>query len=476
LEASIAQPHVSVPGYEGMPSNDEMFGWIETMWEFGDRDRYGWRMPGTRSDHQASAFLEQEFREAGLQQVRREAVSIPVHFPEYWSLTLQANGTSEEIPCSFIRYAAGTPPEGVSGNLVFAGRGSKEEFQAKAREVAGHIAVVELYSDGYRINYGNPPIWTYDPNRTLAGDMYSETYPVDNQPAAIENARLAGAIGLVCILTFRSGEACVQYHGPKNGNRVITALSVSPSSGEQIKNLLAVGPVRATLVLTENPGTPPPGGPTRFGTWGVTHNVYGVLPGTTDEVVVMMSHHDGGAVNEASGPAVLVAIAHYFAQLKEKRRKTLMFFVIGSHFGLRPPLLQQARGLAEVRDRIACVLNVEMIARQYKLLNGRYVATGLAAPTMWGVRNANPRLVNLVQEAVSTHDLDRSYISDRLLGEGATIANEGGIANIIESIALNAQQFSLDDRPETVNKEMLGPMACAYSDMIERLDAVEGGL
>jgi hypothetical protein len=134
-------------------------------------------------------------------------------------------------------------------------------------------------------------------------------------------------------------------------------------------------------------------------------------------------------------------------------------------------LLQQARGLAAVKDKIACVLNVEMIARQYKLRDGKYVATGLSSPAMWGVRNGNPKLVPLVRDAIEKHKLDRSYISDRLLGEGATIAKEGDIANIIEYIALNAQQFSLEDTPEVVHKEALRPTACAFVDMIDRLDA-----
>ena len=458
-------------GYAVMPSNDEIFAWIETMWAFGDRDKYGWRMPGTRSDHQASEFLEQKFKEAGLRDVHREPVSIPVHFPDRWSLKVTAEGASEEIPCWFIRYSAATPPEGITGQLVYVGKGSKQEFQDKASQVAGNIAVVDLFSNGYEINYGKPPIWTYDPNHTLDGDMYSETYPVSNQPDAVDFARRFGAVGLICILTFRSKDACMQYHGPKYGNGVIAALTVSPSSGARIKELLSRGPVQGTLVLTEDPGAPPPGGPTRFGKWGVTHNIYGVVPGSTDEVLVMMSHHDGGAVNEASGPAVLIAMAKYFAQLKTPRKKTLLFFVIGSHFGLRPPLLQQAHGIAAVKDKIACVLNVEMIARQYKLRDGQYVATGLSSPAMWGIRNGNPKLVPLVREAIERQKLDRSYISDRLLGEGATIALEGGFANIIEYIALNAPQFSLDDRPEVVNKEALRSTACAFVDIIDRLDA-----
>ena len=38
------------PGYAGMPSNEDMFGWIETMWQFGDRDRDAPRDVGLGTD------------------------------------------------------------------------------------------------------------------------------------------------------------------------------------------------------------------------------------------------------------------------------------------------------------------------------------------------------------------------------------------------------------------------------------------
>ena len=60
---------------------------------------------------------------------------------------------------------------------------------------------------------------------------------------------------------------------------------------------------------------------------------------------------------------------------------------------------------------------------------------------------------------------------EKLVDYCVAIANEGGVANIIEHIALNAQQFSLEDTPETVNKEALRPTACAFVDLIGRLDA-----
>jgi hypothetical protein len=252
---------------------------------------------------------------------------------------------------------------------------------------------------------------------------------------------------------------------------VISALTVSPRSGRRIKALLSEGPVTGTLVLSEDAVTGPPGGPTRFGRWGETHNVYGVLPGTTDEVLLLVSHHDGGAVNEASGPAVMTAVARHLAQSGAARRKTLIFFVIGSHFGLRPPLLAQAKGIAAVRDRVSCSVVVEMIGRQYKVRDGKHVDTGLSAPVMWGVTGGNPNHVQSVRGAIEKHKLNRSFISDRLLGEGATLVKEGGLTTVIEHIGLNAPQFSLEDRPEGVLKEALRPTACAIADIIGRLDA-----
>jgi hypothetical protein len=168
---------------------------------------------------------------------------------------------------------------------------------------------------------------------------------------------------------------------------------------------------------------------------------------------------------------VMIAVARHLAQSAGPRRKTLMFFVIGSHFGLRPPLLAQAKGIAAVRDRVSCSLVVEMIGRQYKVRDGKHVDTGLSSPVMWGVTGGNPQHIQLVREAIEKHKLDRSFISDRLLGEGATLAKEGGLTNIIEHIGLNAPQFSLEDRPEGVLKEALRPTACAFVDIIGRLDA-----
>ena len=60
-----------------------------------------------------------------------------------------------------------------------------------------------------------------------------------------------------------------------------------------------------------------------------TNNVWGVLPGLTDENILVMAHHDAffdGALNNASGMAMLLEIAKYYAAIaKSERRRTMVF-------------------------------------------------------------------------------------------------------------------------------------------------------
>ncbi len=462
--------------YTQMPSTEEIFAWIIDLWRIGDQGKYGYRMPGSAADHQAASYMQDKFREFGLQDVHRELVPIPASFPEEWSLRVHVNGQTKEIPCWFVRYAAFTPPEGVTAEMVYVGQGSEEEFQTRneTTPVAGKIVVVDLISKGLSYAFwSQDALFTYDPNNTLPGDMFTENFPVFNIRQSIDLARRYGAVGFIGILTFSAKNNSQYYHGDKVGNVVISAVTVSPSSGDVLKKLMAAGPVKATLSLTEQeePYRHERAGARSFGKWGATYNVYGSLPGTTNEVIAVMTHHDGGATNEASGVSVVMALAKYFAQFpQQSRQKTLLFLAAGSHFGLRPPILDQARGLASVTDKLACLINIEMIGKQYKIVDGEYVETGLAAPTFYGVSDGNPRLVSFVRDAITKHKLDRSTISRRFVGEGGPL-NRAGLT-VIEHLSMHAREFTKDDTPETVMKEALRPTANAFVDIIRQIDPI----
>src|SRR5262249_37949731 len=64
-------------------------------------------------------------------------------------------------------------------------------------------------------------------------------------------------------------------------------------------------------------------------------SVWGALPGTSDEDIIGMAHHDAyfeGALDNASGMAVMLGLAEYFAKVpKEQRRRTIKFVTTSGH-------------------------------------------------------------------------------------------------------------------------------------------------
>jgi hypothetical protein len=154
--------------------------------------------------------------------------------------------------------------------------------------------------------------------------MFIENWPDEPQfGAAIRNASWYGGIGCIGVLTDTPDDNTLFYHGPRHDSSRMPCLNISPDGGRYLRSQLDQGPVRATLVNTNTRQQRWDRG-TFHGIWGATYNVQGFLPGKTDEVIVIMSHHDGGAVNEASGTASVMALARYFSQFpKESRNKPL---------------------------------------------------------------------------------------------------------------------------------------------------------
>ena len=202
-----------------LPSNDEIFGWVEDMYNFGKADRYGYRMPGTKSDHQNAEYLLKKFQKFGLKDTRKESVPAAVAFPDKWTLTVRAEGKKEEdIPCSFLRYVKFTDASGLSAPMVYVGAGSDEDY-AKV-DVKGKIVVADATSDGLRVSHArNTPTkfawpssyFTYDPNGTLANDKNAENWPT-TLARRYQDAVQKGAAGFVGILEFMAGDMNEYLH------------------------------------------------------------------------------------------------------------------------------------------------------------------------------------------------------------------------------------------------------------------------
>jgi len=461
-------------------------------------------MPGTKSDKQNAEYLLAKFQKFGLKNTKLEPVPEAVAFPDAWKLTVGAGGKEEEIPCYFLRYAGFTTAAGVSAPMVYVGKGRSEDF-AKV-DAKGKIVVGDVTGEGFRVplpqsahnlsmNYDqfskNWPntFYTYDPDNTLANDKNSENWPPDF--GAYQGAVKAGAAGFVGILENMAGDMNQFLHW--YGKYELPAVSIGPRSGARLRKMLADGSTEGKIVLTGTKGQEN------------TYNIYGFVPGKNeDEIVVVQSHHDGWTVNEATGAATVLGLAKYFGQLPPKTLdRTLMFFLVGSHFGTRAPWegtggpqdrLGNNRlgnmstedatklynlkpgwdkfvGMAEqLTSKVVCANNIEMVGgKQYKRSGDDFVATGLVSPPMFAVTGPtadepNPALLSFVRDAVEKNKINRANVLPQFIGEARHWGPMG--FPMVHHISFNAWQFTSNDTPDTVMKEALAPMVAAFSEII----------
>jgi hypothetical protein len=131
-------------------------------------------------------------------------------------------------------------------------------------------------------------------------------------------------------------------------------------------------------------------------------NVVGVVPGDSDEVVVVNAHLDGwydAAGDNGDGLAVQIALARHFARTGNRPARTLVFVSSGGHHssGLNGPG-HFVEMNPELAARTVLVLNLEHIA-QYEVDPGTFEVLRTEQDMGWGITNLAPFLVDLTDRA-----------------------------------------------------------------------------
>lgn len=135
-------------------------------------------------------------------------------------------------------------------------------------------------------------------------------------------------------------------------------------------------------------------------------NVIGIVPGDSDEIVIVNAHLDGwydASGDNGDGLAVLLALARHFAQPDNRPARTLLFVASGGHHssGLNGP-----RHLVEMNPRLVgravLVLNLEHIA-QYLVDPATFEVRRTEQDMGWGITNLAPFLVDLTDRGVARY-------------------------------------------------------------------------
>lgn len=443
-----------------VPSEETIFGWIEEV------VAQGIRRSGYPADRWTEQFLIDRFRALGLQHVRREPVPTTRWEPHEWSLRVQpVDGAEVEIPCTPMPFCA--PVDGLEIELAaldsgqpVAGRAALVELPLLRGPAVGVLALNTLLSGG-PLPEDLPMDRVLDRDGTLSGE---QVLPFARQFQEVTAAaEAAGAIAVIGSLTGYPGDSHEYYVPYDARQRPVPGVWVSGSSGNLLREMLLRGMVRIRLTVRSSV------------TEVVAHNIVGELPGADEELVLVGSHHDGpwaSAVEDASGIAMVLAQARYWAARPEPERPhRLVFLLQAAH-------MEAARGMyrflevhrADLDARLVLGVHLEHVAKELAERDGRLEPTGLPSPRWWFTSRI-PRLEAAVHRALVVEDLQRSIIlppdaiGRRPPTDGSAYHDAG--YPLVQLLAAPFYLFDAMDTLDKIDRAQLVPLTRAVIRIIE---------
>jgi hypothetical protein len=294
------------------------------------------RRIGTHEAHQIEDFLFSKFKELGLESVKKEPIDLINWSASNWKLLISTKGKQIEIPCFYVLNTGFTNDEGITAPLVYVGIGRKKDF--KGVDVQGKIVVADIECPtlplGKLIKLAKL-YYVSDPSNSI--DTTTEvilTFVLSNMPpqslggkrredSVYWRAFDRGALGLILIL--RDYPSNINSHwGPYDGvMKPIPSLYVGKYDGIKVRELAQENNSHGTIILEgfQEPAT--------------AHNIWGILPGNSEEMIMISSHHDSafkGASEDGTGVAMVLAQLRAWSKVpKNERPKSLLFCLSAGH-------------------------------------------------------------------------------------------------------------------------------------------------
>jgi len=278
------------------------------------------------------------FKNAGLSDARVEtyAVPAPMWVPKSWQVQLVGDpafgaGTQTvTLQSAFPQPGGASIPGGaLTAQVVYVGHGT--DAYLAGRDVKGRIAVVRVRPE---------------PSLFGAGE----------QGVALKIAKL-GAVGVINAI---EGPGNAQYVDPRFACGAAPCFMIGGQDAWFLQTVIGkaanagvLDKLKVTLSLTsEEQGNL------------TSANGIATIPGASPKRIIVNAHADGyfqGGDDNASGLAVLVGLAKYFAK-QPKPQHTLMFVASGGHHGPGNGPQSLVAAHPELKDGTVLVLNLEHVA------------------------------------------------------------------------------------------------------------------
>ena len=409
-----------------------------------DKTRYWGRIAGTSGEAMAADWVEAGFKKAGLTVTRREFALPPQWFPLEWAVSFESGGKSMTFPSLLpASRSKPTPAAGVDLDLIWVGTGTAADFAG--RDVKGKAVLIHSIP--------------------APGSMgHSAAYE-----GAIARAQEKGAAAVGVVYGITDNFAVWQGLGGGEHPVTIPGFYMGWEDGKKVREMLGKGQavrVKMRLKTEERTGLK-------------SQSVYGVLPGATDEEIIVMAHMDGyfeAALDNASGLSVMMALVDHFAKIpKAQRRRSIRFIgQAGHHAGsLGSRYLHENRGTELSKTVLS--MNCEHVSvpdHKYWLVDGQpdLRVSNLVAPRRWWVYGSD-KLLDISMKAYQTFNVGLVGDMDpRSSGEMGIMARDLPTIQVIRS---PVTKHTDQDTPEWVPAVGLEQVARAYAKIIDEVNKLD---
>ena len=439
------------------------------------------RRSGTPEGHRAEGWVADRFRELGLDGVTLDPIPIPVWTAARATLTVEG----QPAPCFPVIHTAFTPAGGLHAPLAFVGTGTARDFART--DVRGRIAVADvpfprmptgLLMRGLKACYhlsdpdGQVALSTTQFLNFVRQNFIGGATSAEEAPATdvYWQAVRRGALGLCLILRDQPGNSSTHY-GPYDGIlKPVPALWIGRRDGTILRRQAKAGAM-ATMTLEGHvePGT--------------MSNVWGVLPGVSDEVILVTSHHDSpflGAVEDGTGVAQVLAQAWAWSRVpRERRPRTLVFVVDAGHFHGSLGAHGFARSHPDLMARTRMLITLEHLgAREVAGTEGGYVETGRPAFTVMFTSSEPTTIATVVRALTACPPRCTAAIPSNLLAPVPTSDASGYVAEagvpVISWIGCPYYLLDEHDTLDRINFGELQPIARTVTELVRIQMAVPG--
>ena len=363
------------------------------------------RRAGTPSFMHTVEWTVNAFKAAGLKDARVEtyAVAAPMWVPKSWQVQIVGDAAFGAGTQTITLQSAFPQPGGVSipgGSLtapvVYVGHGTDADLAG--RDLKGKIAVVRVRPE---------------PSLFGAGEQGVAARLAEKGAAGVINAIEGPGNAQYVDPRFACGKAPCFMVGGQDAWFLTTVIGKAANAGmlDQLKITLALTSEEQGNLMSAN---------------GIA-----TIPGKSAKRIIINAHADGyfqGGDDNASGLAVLVGLAKYFAKQPQPAH-TLMFVASGGHHGPGNGPTSLVAAHPELKDGTVLILNLEHVAYA-DIVRGKVRATNNIGMT-WessvteaakavGVTNESPFLFDLWKRA------SRCYGVATYQSAGTTVSGDLG--------------------------------------------------